>query len=718
MSANIKASTDGTQAIIGVGGVDQMTVSNAGVVTANSFVGNVTGGTLSGNASSATALATGSTTARTLANRFADVVNVLDYGAFNNGSNASATTTAIQAAINANPGKAIYFPSGIYWINDVLRISQNYTSLVADAVGATMIVVKDFTKSAAIEIKSNTVGGNVFGVNISNIDIERGASSNYQIGIIAERCDQLRIADCMFEGIPTAIDLRGCRGVFGSNLKLGAFGSTAYSAGEATLQIRATNYGGGYDGFTTLFTNCVFQTSALDHAVAIRGTDYNTFSNCYFGPGKISGLLIEGSFPDAITSSTTSLSISTGSKSLTVGTGVNLSSGQEIILVNNATNYMVGTVTSYNAGTGALVVNVTYIVGSGTYSVWNISPANQGNFNNNFDNCYFDRGSYAEGDPGVAGALLSDAGGSTSVNTKFTDCIFTTWDVGIKINKPSVGSYDPSNEITGCKFILCRDSAIYAHSNTTSLVISGNQFFNPSYNLASSAAIDVVDLSQVTITGNCFNYNSSVTYVGNRNAIRLAGSINSVSITGNAITTFVGANVTDFANTATITSLSVNGNASNNTTNTIVGNIIGNQVNTDPLSLNWYQEGVFTPVLSFGSGSTDIAFSDRQGNFTRIGNRVVFDIYIVLTNKGTSTGTVAIGGIPFPLAPSATARANASVSIQRIDGIGTANVDAVFPSTAGMKLVYIDGTGDPVDLTDANFRNNTQFWISGTYQAE
>jgi hypothetical protein len=43
-----------------------MTVSNAGVVTANSFVG---------SASSATALATGSTTARTLANRFADVVN-------------------------------------------------------------------------------------------------------------------------------------------------------------------------------------------------------------------------------------------------------------------------------------------------------------------------------------------------------------------------------------------------------------------------------------------------------------------------------------------------------------------------------------------------------------------------------------------------------------------------------------------------------------------
>jgi hypothetical protein len=81
MSANIKASVDGTQAIIGVGGVDQMTVSNAGVVTANSFVG-----AISGNASSATALATGSTTARTLASHFSDFVSPLDFGAVGNGT--------------------------------------------------------------------------------------------------------------------------------------------------------------------------------------------------------------------------------------------------------------------------------------------------------------------------------------------------------------------------------------------------------------------------------------------------------------------------------------------------------------------------------------------------------------------------------------------------------------------------------------------------------
>jgi hypothetical protein len=53
--------------------------------------------------------------ARTLANRFADVVNVLDFGAFNNNSSANAalTTTAIQNAINT--GKNVYFPEGTYY---------------------------------------------------------------------------------------------------------------------------------------------------------------------------------------------------------------------------------------------------------------------------------------------------------------------------------------------------------------------------------------------------------------------------------------------------------------------------------------------------------------------------------------------------------------------------------------------------------------------------
>jgi len=128
MSANIKASVDGTQAIIGVGGVDQMTVSNAGVVTANNFVGNVTGGgAFSGNASSSTALATGSTTARTLANRFADVVNVLDFGADPTGVVDS--TTNIQNAINSLGvnGGIVFGEDNTYRVDNAITVPSNVT---------------------------------------------------------------------------------------------------------------------------------------------------------------------------------------------------------------------------------------------------------------------------------------------------------------------------------------------------------------------------------------------------------------------------------------------------------------------------------------------------------------------------------------------------------------------------------------------------------------
>jgi hypothetical protein len=139
MSANIKASTDGTQAIIGVGGVDQMTVSNAGVVTANSFVGL--------NGSSVTA--TGSTTARTLANRFADVANVLDFGADPTGVVDS--TDEIQNAINS-PKQYIYIPQGNYKISATLNLSS-VGKYIFGAGNQTTTISAEHTNGPVFQIK-------------------------------------------------------------------------------------------------------------------------------------------------------------------------------------------------------------------------------------------------------------------------------------------------------------------------------------------------------------------------------------------------------------------------------------------------------------------------------------------------------------------------------------------------------------------------------------
>jgi hypothetical protein len=73
------------------------------------------------------------------------------------------------------------------------------------------------------------------------------------------------------------------------------------------------------------------------------------------------------------TSSSTPLTIALGTQSLTVETGLALSVGQSVIIANSPSNKMEGTITSYNSLTGALVVNVTSVVGSGTFSSWSVS---------------------------------------------------------------------------------------------------------------------------------------------------------------------------------------------------------------------------------------------------------------------------------------------------------------------------------------------------------
>lgn len=70
------------------------------------------------------------------------------------------------------------------------------------------------------------------------------------------------------------------------------------------------------------------------------------------------------------TTSTTSNSVSNGSKNFTVDLNLSYIPLQEILIVFNPANHMHGEVTSYNAATGALVVDIKNHTGSGTYTSW------------------------------------------------------------------------------------------------------------------------------------------------------------------------------------------------------------------------------------------------------------------------------------------------------------------------------------------------------------
>ncbi len=73
------------------------------------------------------------------------------------------------------------------------------------------------------------------------------------------------------------------------------------------------------------------------------------------------------------TTSTDPLTIGLGMQSLTVAMGLQYSSGQTVIIANSVADFMKGSCVTYNSLTGALVVNITIIGGSGFFSNWDVN---------------------------------------------------------------------------------------------------------------------------------------------------------------------------------------------------------------------------------------------------------------------------------------------------------------------------------------------------------
>ena len=141
-----------------------------------------------------------------------------------------------------------------------------------------------------------------------------------------------------------------------------------------------------------------------------------------------------------------------------------------------------------------------------------------------------------------------------------------------------------------------------------------------------------------------------------RNSTSSAGGI--LLMTNNQT---AGSGVSNHLHAVTRLKVTSTGNVEINTGNIHIGTAekgvyFGNQVTTSASGANMssqlfdhYEEGSWTPVLSFGGGTTGITYSARDGSYTRIGRQVTLNFMIEMTSKGSSTGTATITGLPFPV---------------------------------------------------------------------
>lgn len=178
-----------------------------------------------------TVVSTGSITARTLANRFADIINVKDYGATGNGTtDDTAFINAAFAAVSTS-GAIVFFPPGSYSVTGVTTVNPCLI-LGCGFFGATL-VARDSTTNVLTIASSYTIVRDLgfdysvtraepgafisLSSGIARLLIESCLFMHYAIGITVNAVSTLTIRDCDFlvgtSGIGSGINIVGGSGL-------------------------------------------------------------------------------------------------------------------------------------------------------------------------------------------------------------------------------------------------------------------------------------------------------------------------------------------------------------------------------------------------------------------------------------------------------------------------------------------------------------------------
>jgi hypothetical protein len=131
---------------------------------------------------------------------------------------------------------------------------------------------------------------------------------------------------------------------------------------------------------------------------------------------------------------------------------------------------------------------------------------------------------------------------------------------------------------------------------------------------------------------------------------------------------------------------------------------------SDVNTLDDYEEGDWTPTMTFGGNSVSVAYAVQSGRYTKVGRLVQIECKLELSNNGSSTGAAAIGGLPFT-------PAGDSAGCGDTDNVSFAN-QLSFMIVGSAVLVYLNEStegGARTTITEGEVANDAQIRIMVTY---
>ena len=131
----------------------------------------------------------------------------------------------------------------------------------------------------------------------------------------------------------------------------------------------------------------------------------------------------------------------------------------------------------------------------------------------------------------------------------------------------------------------------------------------------------------------------------------------------------------------------------------------------DANTLDDYEEGTFTPVMTFG-GAAAFSSVSAQGKYTKIGNVVNFQINFNGFTKTANTGASQITGMPFS--------ASDLQKIYMVQGDSLSYTSGAFlfcfnPGAGATLDPYQQAAGTASQFTNSSFNNGGSFRVAGSY---
>ena len=261
------------------------------------------------------------------------------------------------------------------------------------------------------------------------------------------------------------------------------------------------------------------------------------------------------------------------------------------------------------------------------------------------------------------------------------------------------------------------------------------------YSTTDFAAYDATDVTKIlkfSVTGFTTATTNTFSFPNGSYTVAVTGALNQ---TFSGQTTFSNANVTFGSSTAASTvnvasgatvsgsTKAVNigtGGVSGSTTNIVIGSTfgttitlnaaptsatgykIGTTTSTDANTLDYYQEGSFTPVVAGTTTAGAGTYTTQAGRYTRIGNRVFFNLQIVQTAH-TGTGNMVVTGLPF------TSESTMRIPLDlRCDSLTFTGQLSAYVQSNSTQIV-LETLASGATPTALAMDTACSFWISGQY---